>query len=92
MLQLLEPALQNPNPAYRRSSFMCMGVIAEGCSEAIVNKYLEVMLNIIKAGIADSVLLVRAKSTLSTWTHTSALPNWEIIYAEDMWPYGPRSD
>ncbi|XP_037723233.1 importin-4-like isoform X2 [Drosophila subpulchrella] len=62
MLQLLEPALQNPDPAYRRSSFMCMGVIAEGCSEAIINKYLEVMLNIIKAGIADSVSLVRASA------------------------------
>ncbi|XP_016965839.1 importin-4 isoform X2 [Drosophila biarmipes] len=62
MLQLLEPALHNPNPAYRRSSFMCMGLIAEGCSEAITNKYLEIMLNIIKSGIADSVLLVRASA------------------------------
>ncbi|XP_044250468.1 importin-4 isoform X2 [Drosophila takahashii] len=59
LLQLLEPALQNPNPVYRRSSFLCMGVIAEGCSEAITHKYLEVMLNIVKAGIADSTLLVR---------------------------------
>ncbi|XP_044317469.1 importin-4 isoform X2 [Drosophila rhopaloa] len=59
LLQLLEPALQNPDPICRRSSFICMGVIAEGCSEAITHKYLEVMLNIIKAGIADSTMSVR---------------------------------
>ncbi|XP_017080814.2 importin-4-like isoform X2 [Drosophila eugracilis] len=59
LLQLLEPALQSPDPMCRRSSFICMGVIAEGCSDAIVHKYLEIMLNIIKAGIADSAMMVR---------------------------------
>ncbi|XP_033160638.1 importin-4 [Drosophila mauritiana] len=59
LLELLEPALQSPEPVLRRSSFICMGVIAEGCSEAIGKKYLQVMLNIIKAGVLDSVMLVR---------------------------------
>nr|NP_001261957.1 artemis, isoform B [Drosophila melanogaster]NP_001401038.1 artemis, isoform C [Drosophila melanogaster]AGB94650.1 artemis, isoform B [Drosophila melanogaster]UYI58707.1 artemis, isoform C [Drosophila melanogaster] len=59
LLDLLEPALQSPEPVLRRSSFICMGVIAEGCSEAIGKKYLEVMLNIIKAGVLDSVMFVR---------------------------------
>ncbi|KAH8408115.1 hypothetical protein KR222_008983, partial [Zaprionus bogoriensis] len=62
LLQLLEPALQNPDPLRRRAGFLCIAVIAEGCSEAICNKYLEVMLNIIKAGIADSASNVRIAS------------------------------
>ncbi|XP_043063689.1 importin-4 isoform X2 [Drosophila ficusphila] len=59
LLQLLEPSLQSADPNCRRSAFICMGVIAEGCSEAINNKYLEVMLNIVKAGITDTTMLVR---------------------------------
>ncbi|EDV96789.1 importin-4 [Drosophila grimshawi] len=60
MLQLLEPALQNPDPLRRRAAFLCIAVIAEGCAEAICNKYLEVMLSIIKSGIVDSETPVRA--------------------------------
>lgn len=62
LLQLLEPALQNPDPLRRRAAFLCIAVIAEGCSEAICTKYLEVMLNIIKGGIADNVPCVRIAS------------------------------
>ncbi|ALC44686.1 CG32164 [Drosophila busckii] len=59
LLQLLEPALQNPDPLRRRAAFFCIAVIAEGCSEAICNKYLQIMLNIIKSGIADNEPMVR---------------------------------
>ncbi|KAH8303666.1 hypothetical protein KR018_010265 [Drosophila ironensis] len=62
LLQILEPALQNPDPVRRRSAYICMSVIVEGCSEAIRNKYMEVMLNIIKAGIHDQELIVRNAS------------------------------
>lgn len=62
LLQLLEPALQNPDPLRRRAAFLCIAVIAEGCSEAICTKYLEVMLNIIKGGIADNEPCVRIAS------------------------------
>ncbi|XP_022227299.2 importin-4 [Drosophila obscura] len=59
LLLILEPALQNPDPLRRRAAFMCMAVIAEGCSEAIKRKYLEIMLNIIKSGIIDQNPSVR---------------------------------
>ncbi|KAH8372416.1 hypothetical protein KR093_011406, partial [Drosophila rubida] len=59
LLQLLEPALQNPDHLRRRAAFLCIAVIAEGCTEAICNKYMQVMLNIIKGGIVDSSPLVR---------------------------------
>ncbi|XP_064546298.1 importin-4-like [Drosophila montana] len=62
LLQLLEPALQNPDPLRRRAAFLCIAVIAEGCSEAICSKYLEVMLNIVKSGIADNSPIVRIAS------------------------------
>ncbi|XP_053955032.1 importin-4-like [Anastrepha ludens] len=59
LLQLLEPALQGPDPLPRRAAYLSMAVIAEGCSEAICNKYLETMLNIVKVGITDPIPLVR---------------------------------
>ncbi|EDV40456.1 uncharacterized protein Dana_GF23922, isoform A [Drosophila ananassae] len=59
LLQILEEALQNPDPVRRRAAFLAMAVIAEGCSEAITHKYLEPMLNIIKGGISDQEPLVR---------------------------------
>nr|XP_036220173.1 importin-4 isoform X2 [Bactrocera oleae] len=59
LLQLLEPALQGQDPLPRRAAYLSMAVIAEGCSEAICNKYLETMLNIVKVGITDPIPLVR---------------------------------
>ncbi|XP_068141840.1 importin-4-like isoform X2 [Drosophila tropicalis] len=59
LLQLLEPALQNADPYHRRAAFLCMAVIAEGCAETICSKYLEIMLNIVKSGIADQAPVVR---------------------------------
>ncbi|XP_017150960.2 importin-4-like [Drosophila miranda] len=59
LLQILEPALQSPDPLRRRAAFMAMAVSSEGCSEAIKKKYLEIMLNIIKSGIIDQDPAVR---------------------------------
>ncbi|XP_055909499.1 importin-4-like [Eupeodes corollae] len=59
LLQLLEPALQGSDPLPRKAAFLSMAVIAEGCSEAICNKYLETMLNIVKVGITDLNPIVR---------------------------------
>ncbi|KAH8368847.1 hypothetical protein KR200_004424 [Drosophila serrata] len=59
LLQLLEPALQNPDPKRRSAAYHCMAMIAEGCSETISHKYLKVMLTIIKGGIADNAPEVR---------------------------------
>ncbi|XP_046867520.1 importin-4-like [Drosophila willistoni] len=59
LLLLLELALQNADPYRRRAAFLCMAVIADGCAETICRKYLEIMLNIIKSGIADQALVVR---------------------------------
>lgn len=59
LLTLLEPALQGSNPLPRKAAYLSMAVIAEGCSEAICNKYLETMLNIIKVGITDPNPIVR---------------------------------
>ncbi|KAH8340398.1 hypothetical protein KR074_012207 [Drosophila pseudoananassae] len=59
LLQILEEALQSPDPIRRRAAFLAMAVIAEGCSDAITSKYLEPMLNIIKGGITDQSPFVR---------------------------------
>lgn len=54
LLALLEPALQGQDPAYKKASYLCIGVIAEGCSEAICNKYLRPLLDCVKTGITES--------------------------------------
>ncbi|XP_030386346.1 importin-4-like isoform X2 [Scaptodrosophila lebanonensis] len=59
LLQLLEPALQSQDVLRRRAAFLCMAIIAEGCSEAVCAKYLPVMLNIINSGINDNSPQVR---------------------------------
>lgn len=59
LLTFLEPALQGQDPLPRRAAYLSMAVIAEGCSEAICNKYLETMLKIVKVGISDPTPLVR---------------------------------
>lgn len=51
-------ALQNPDPNQKKAAYLCLAVIAEGCSEAICAKYLPLMLNCIKVGIVDPNSLV----------------------------------
>ncbi|KAG4076996.1 hypothetical protein HA402_015983 [Bradysia odoriphaga] len=59
LLQYIEPALQNRDPNQKKAAYLCLAVIAEGCGEAIIAKYLQIMLNCIKVGIVDPDPLVR---------------------------------
>ncbi|XP_022227967.2 importin-4-like [Drosophila obscura] len=60
VLPLIETALHHVDAVRRRGGFMCMGVISEGCSEAIKRKYLEIMVNIIiQRGVVDHDFRVR---------------------------------
>lgn len=59
LLQLLEPALKGADPLPKKASYLCMAVIAEGCSEAICAKYLPDLLAIVKVGITDPCPVVR---------------------------------
>ncbi|XP_037939501.1 importin-4-like [Teleopsis dalmanni] len=60
LLQMLEGALQGPNPMERRGAYLSMAVIAEGCSETICNNYLNPMFEIIRVGLTDQSTLARA--------------------------------
>lgn len=53
LLTLLEPALRGNDPLYKKASYLCIAVIAEGCSEAICSKYLRPLLDCVKTGITD---------------------------------------
>lgn len=61
LLALLEPALKGDNPLYKKASYLCIAVIAEGCSESICNKYLRPLLDCVKVGITDSNPIVSIK-------------------------------
>lgn len=53
LLALLDPALKGDNPLHKKAAYLCIAVIAEGCSEAICNKYLRPLLDVVKIGIVD---------------------------------------
>lgn len=61
LLSLLDPALKGDNPLYKKAAYLCIAVIAEGCSEAICNKYLRPLLDAVKTGIKDPNPIVRRK-------------------------------
>lgn len=58
LLSLLDPALKGDNPLHKKGAYLCIAVIAEGCSEAICNKYLRQLLDVVKIGIVDPNPLV----------------------------------
>lgn len=60
LLALLEPALQANDPLYKKAAYVSIGVIAEGCSEAICKKYLRPLLDCVKNGVADPNPLVNS--------------------------------
>ncbi|XP_060660093.1 importin-4-like [Drosophila nasuta] len=86
LLQLLEPALQNPDHLRRRAAFLCIAVIAEGCTEAICNKYMQVMLNIIKSGIVDASPLVRIAAFFALGQFSEHLQPEISKYASEILP------
>lgn len=59
LLVLLEPALKSEEPMPRKASYLCLAMIAEGCSEAICNKYIRPLLDCVKVGITDGNTIVR---------------------------------
>lgn len=72
LLALLDPALKGDNPLYKKASYLCIAVIAEGCSEAICNKYLRPLLDVVKIGIVDPNPMVRIIFHLfNNFVHTS---------------------
>lgn len=59
LLALLDPALKGSDPLQKKAAYLCMAVIAEGCSEAICSKYLRPLLDCVKNGITDPNTIVR---------------------------------
>ncbi|XP_034480833.1 importin-4-like isoform X2 [Drosophila innubila] len=86
LLQLLEPALQSADHLRRRAAFLCIAVIAEGCSEAICSKYMQVMLNIIKGGIVDASPMVRIAAFFALGQFSEHLQPDISKYASEILP------
>ncbi|XP_066592125.1 importin-4-like [Prorops nasuta] len=53
VLRHIEPGLQCSDVYVKKASYLAIGVLAEGCSEYIRNKYLETFLRCICTGITD---------------------------------------
>ncbi|KAF7381213.1 hypothetical protein HZH68_016088 [Vespula germanica] len=59
LLKHIEPSLQGSDIYAKKSSYLVMAVLAEGCSEHIRTKYLESFLRCICQGITDAAPVVR---------------------------------
>uniref|UniRef100_A0A1B0BHQ3 Importin N-terminal domain-containing protein n=1 Tax=Glossina palpalis gambiensis TaxID=67801 RepID=A0A1B0BHQ3_9MUSC len=57
LLQLVQPALKNQNPLFRRAAYLSMAFIFEGSSKAMCSKWLNNNLNVV--GITDIIPVVR---------------------------------
>ncbi|XP_071959189.1 importin-4-like [Antedon mediterranea] len=58
LMQIVRPALENPDPYHRKAGLICIAVLAEGCADYIRNKHLEVMLQYISKGMEDGSQVV----------------------------------
>jgi len=59
LLSQVQPALENPSPAYQRAAYQAIAVSAEGCQEHIRTKYLASFLTIMGRGIRHELPVVR---------------------------------
>lgn len=86
LLALLEPALKGDNPLHKKASYLCMAVIAEGCSEAISSKYLRPLLDCIKIGIVDNTPIVRNAALFALGQFSEHLQPEISQYASEILP------
>ncbi|XP_055322338.1 importin-4-like isoform X2 [Sitodiplosis mosellana] len=86
LLALLEPALQANDPLYKKAAYLSIAVIAEGCSEAICNKYLRVLLDCVKNGISDPNPIVRNAAFFSLGQFAEFLQPEISKYANEILP------
>ncbi|XP_063703113.1 importin-4-like [Culicoides brevitarsis] len=86
LLALLEPALKGDNPLHKKASYLCIAVIAEGCSEAICSKYLRPLLDCIKVGIVDQTTIVRNAALFALGQFSEHLQPEISQYASEILP------
>lgn len=86
LLALLDPALKGNNPLYKKAAFLCIAVIAEGCSEAICNKYLRPLLDVVKLGITDPNAVVRNAAFFALGQFSEYLQPEVSKYADEVLP------
>lgn len=86
LLALLEPALAGNDPLYKKAAYLSIAVIAEGCSEAICNKYLRPLLDCVKNGISDPNPVVRNAAFFSLGQFAEFLQPEISKYANEILP------
>lgn len=86
LLQLVEPAVKGDDILHKKAAYLCIAVIAEGCSEAICTKYLAPMLECVKAGITNPNALVRNAALFALGQFAEHLQPEISQYANDILP------
>lgn len=86
LLSILEAALQSDNAYRKKASFLCIAVIAEGCSEAICSKYIRPLLDCIKMGIVETNPIIRNAALFALGQFSEHLQPEISQYAEEILP------
>lgn len=86
LLLLVEPAVQGDDILRKKAAYLCVAVIAEGCSEAICTKYLYPLLECVKAGITNPNSLVRNAALFALGQFAEHLQPEISQYANEILP------
>lgn len=86
LLAILEPALKSDNPLFKKASYLCIAVIAEGCSESICSKYLRPLLDCVKIGITEANPIVRNAAFFALGQFSEYLQPEISKFAEEILP------
>lgn len=86
LLQLVEPAVKGDDVLRKKAAYLCIAVIAEGCSEAICSKYLAPMLDCVKVGITNPNALVRNAALFALGQFSEHLQPEISQHANDILP------
>uniref|UniRef100_A0AAG5D5I9 Importin N-terminal domain-containing protein n=1 Tax=Anopheles atroparvus TaxID=41427 RepID=A0AAG5D5I9_ANOAO len=86
LMALLEPALGGSDPLAKKAAYLSIAVIAEGCSEHICNKYLRVLLDVIKRGITDPNVMIRNAALFALGQFSEHLQPEISQHAEEILP------
>ncbi|XP_045465050.1 importin-4-like [Harmonia axyridis] len=86
ILEKIEPDIQGTNAYRKKAAYLCLAVLAEGCSECIRNKYLEAFINCVCDAIKDNNTIVKNAAFFALGQFSEHLQPEVSMYAEKLLP------
>ncbi|XP_044765904.1 importin-4-like [Coccinella septempunctata] len=86
ILEKIEPYIQGNDANRKKAAFLCLAVLAEGCSECIRKKYLEAFINCVCEAIKDNNSLVKNAAFFALGQFSEHLQPEVSQYSEKLMP------